>query len=123
MLELMSSWFPRAATEIPCREGMSFPHQLLILDELDPYERSPKRIASSIPWSAMFLAVSPELLLSPQSPAAPKLKSGRAPDAGDDGVVLLYGGLTDGGLTDGGLTDGGLTDGGLTDGGLTDGSF
>src|SRR5437773_2717259 len=51
----------------------------------------------------MFLAVSPELLLSPQSPAAPKLKSGSAPDAGDDGVVLLYGGLTDGGLTDGGF--------------------
>src|SRR2546428_6622947 len=51
----------------------------------------------------MFLAVSPELLLSPQSPAAPKLKSGSAPDAGDGGVVLLYEGLTDGGLTDGGF--------------------
>src|SRR2546428_11043450 len=46
----------------------------------------------------MFLAVSPELLLSPQSPAAPKLKSGSAPDAGDGGVVLLYEGLTDGGF-------------------------
>src|SRR5437867_2395045 len=83
MLELMSSWFPRAATEIPCREGMSFPHQLLILDELDPYERSPKRIASSTPWSAMFLAVSRELLLSPQSPAAPQLKSGYVPEGGN----------------------------------------
>src|SRR5437867_3690149 len=80
MLELMSSWFPRAATEIPCREEMSFSHQLLISDELDQYERSPKRIASSIPWSAMFLAVSRELLLSPQSPAAPKLKSGYVPE-------------------------------------------
>src|SRR5437867_11322440 len=108
MLELMSSWFPRAATEIPCREGMSFPHQLLILDELDPYERSPKRIASSTPWSAMFLAVSRELLLSPQSPAAPKLKSGSAPDAGDGGVVLLYDELTDGALGVDELTDGEL---------------
>src|SRR5437867_13450729 len=46
----------------------------------------------------MFLAVSPELLLSPQSPAAPNSKSGSAPGAGDDGVVLLYGGLTDRGF-------------------------
>src|SRR2546427_8307831 len=110
MAGLMSSWFPSAATEIPCSGAMSLFHHLVISDRLDPYERSPKRIASSTPWSAMFLAVSPELLLSPQSPAAPKLKSGSAPDAGDDGVVLLYGGLTDGGLTDGGLTDGGFFD-------------
>src|SRR5437870_11716294 len=93
MAGLMSSWFPSAATEIPCSGAMSLFHHLVISDRLDPYERSPKRIASSTPWSAMFLAVSRELLLSPQSPAASKLKSVSAPDAGDDGVVFLYGGF------------------------------
>src|SRR5881409_3740574 len=76
MAGLISSWFTSAATEIPCSGAMSLFHHLLISDRLDLYEKSPKRSASSTPWSAMFLAVSRELLLSPQSPAAPKLKSG-----------------------------------------------